>query len=131
LEATKQKLERSIGDLGVQSGLIAHTRDDLEILKHRGDRNYYEFTLVKGTRPSRVSTVSLQLKKANPKKAKYTLNVLADDRAIEKKDRTMFEPLQFYTGRDRQLYEVVVFTVDKNKVSGYLSAPKQLLAQAQ
>jgi hypothetical protein len=43
----------------------------------------------------------------------------------------MFEPLQFYTGRDRQLYEVVVFTVDKNKVSGYLSAPKQLLAQAQ
>lgn len=131
LEATKQKLERSIGDLGVQSGLIAHTRDDLEILKHRGDRNYYEFTLVKGTRPSRVSTVSLQLKKANPKKARYTLNVLADDRAIEKKDRTMFEPLQFYTGRDRQLYEVVVFTVDKNKVSGYLSAPKQLLAQAQ
>jgi hypothetical protein len=78
-----------------------------------------------------VSTVSLQLKKANPKKARYTLNVLADDRAIEKKDRTMFEPLQFYTGRDRQLYEVVVFTVDKNKVSGYLSAPKQLLAQAQ
>ena len=131
LEATKQKLERTIGDLGVQSGLIAHTRDDLEILKHRGDRNYYEFTLVKGKRPSRVSTVSLQLKKANPKKAKYTLNVLADDRAIEKKDRTMFEPLQFYTGRDRQLYEVVVFTVDKNKVSGYLSAPKQLLAQEQ
>jgi hypothetical protein len=131
LEATKQKLERTIGDLGVQSGLIAHTRDDLEILKHRGDRNYYEFTLVKGTKPSRVSTVSLQLKKANPKKAKYTLNVLADDRAIEKKDRTMFEPLQFYTGRDRQLYEVVVLTVDKNKVSGYLSAPKQLLAQAQ
>jgi len=131
LEATRQKLERTIGDLGVQSGLIAHTRDDLEILKHRGDRNYYEFTLLKGKRPSRVSTVSLQLKKANPKKGKYTLNVIADDRAIEKKDRTVFEPLQFYTGRDRQLYEVVVFTVDKSKVSGYLSAPRQLLAQAQ
>jgi hypothetical protein len=131
LEATKQRLERTIGDLGVQSGLIAHTREDLEILKHRGDRNYYEFTLLKGKRPSRVSTVSLQLKKANPKKGKYTLNVIADDRAIEKRDRTMFEPLQFYTGRDRQLYEVVVFTVDKNQVSGYLSAPKQLLAQAQ
>ena len=73
----------------------------------------------------------MQLKKANPKKGKYTLNVIADDRAIEKKDRTVFEPLQFYTGRDRQLYEVVVFTVDKSKVSGYLSAPRQLLAQAQ
>ncbi len=78
-----------------------------------------------------MSAVNLQLKRANPKKGKYTLNVIADDRTIEKKDRTLFEPLQFYTGRDRQLYEVVVFTVDKNKVSGYLSAPKQLLAQAQ
>ncbi len=131
LEATKQKLERTIGDLGIQSGLIAHTRDDLEILKHRGDRNYYEFTLRKGKQSTRVSAVNLQLKRANPKKGKYTLNVIADDRTIEKKDRTLFEPLQFYTGRDRQLYEVVVFTVDKNKVSGYLSAPKQLLAQAQ
>jgi hypothetical protein len=130
LEATKQKLERTIGDLGVQSGLIAHTRDDLEILKHRGDRNYYEFTLLKGRQSTRVSTVNLQLKKASPKKGTYTLNVIADDRAIEKKNRTIFEPLQFYTGRDRQLCEVVIFTVDKNKVSGYLSAPKQLLAQA-
>src|SRR6266849_211595 len=131
LEATKAKLQSAVGDLGVQSGLIAHTRDDLEMLKHRGDRNYYEFTLRKGKQSTRVSTVNLQLKRANPKKGKYTLNVIADDRTIEKKDRTLFEPLQFYTRRDRQLYEVVVFTVDKNKVSGYLSTPKQLLAQAQ
>jgi multidrug efflux pump subunit AcrA (membrane-fusion protein) len=131
LDSTKQKLERTIGDLGAQSGLIAHTREDLETLKRRGERNYYEFTLVKGRRPTPVSTVSLQLKRAIPKRGKFTLNVIADDRAIEKKDRTMFEPLQFYTGRDRQLYEVVVFSVDKNKVSGYLSTPKQLVAQGQ
>ncbi len=131
LDTTKQRLDRTIGDLGAQSGLIAHTREDLEILKRRGERNYYEFTLVKGKRPSRVSTVSLQLRKANPKRGKFTLNVIADDRAIEKKDRTMYEPLQFYTGRDRQLYEVVVFTVNKNTVSGYLSAPKQFIAQGQ
>jgi DNA repair exonuclease SbcCD ATPase subunit len=126
LEATKQKLEKTIGDLGIQSGLIAHTREDLDALRRRGDRAYYEFTLLKSKQSTRVSLVNLQLKKANPKKGTYTLNVIADDRAIEKKDRSMFEPLQFYTGRDRQLYEVVVFTVDKNKVSGYLSAPKQL-----
>jgi hypothetical protein len=124
LEATKAKLERAMGDLGVQSGLIARTRDDLETLKHRGDRNYYEFTLEKGKHPTPVSTVSLQLKKADKKKGRFTLNVIADDRTIEKKDRTMLEPLQFYTGRDRNLYEIVVFTVDKNKVSGYLSTPK-------
>jgi hypothetical protein len=124
LEATKSKLERVMGDLNVQSGLIAHTRGDLEILKHRGDRNIYEFSLQKGGRPTPVSTVSLQLKKVDGKKGKFTLNVMADDRTIEKKDRTLFEPLQFYTGRDRNLYEVVVMSADKNKITGYLSAPK-------
>jgi len=124
LEATKMKLEKTIGDLGVQSGLVAHTRDELEYLKHKGDRNYYEFTLNKGDKPKPVSTVSLQLKKVDAKKGKYTMNVLADDRTIEKKDRNMMEPIQFYTGRDRNLYELVVFTVDKNTVSGYISAPK-------
>jgi DNA anti-recombination protein RmuC len=124
LETTKGKLERAIGDLGQQSGLIARTREDLEYLKHKGDRNYYEFTLTKAKHTTPVSTVSLQLKKSDPKKGKFTLNVIADDRTIEKKDRTVFEPMQFYTGRDRMLYELVVFTVEKDKVSGYLSTPK-------
>ena len=124
LAATRARLESTIGDLGVQSGLIAHTRDDLELLKHKGDRNYYEFTLLKGAKPQPVSTVSLQLKKADAKKGKYTMNVTADDRTIEKKDRNASEPIQFYTGRDHFLYELVVWTVDKNKVTGYLSTPK-------
>ncbi len=124
LEATKAKLEHAIGDLGVQSGLIAHTRDDLDVLKHKGDRNYNEFTLVKGAAPSPLSTVALQLKKCDPKKGKYTMNVTADDRVIEKKDRNMNEPIQFYSGRDHLLFELVVWTVDKNKVTGYLSTPK-------
>lgn len=128
LEATKSKLERALGDLGVQSGLIARTREELDWLKHRGDRNYFEFTLQKGSKPTPISTVSLQLKKVDPKKGKYTLNVLADDRVIEKKDRTLNEPLQFYTGRDRTLCEVVIFAADKNQISGYLSTPKNLPA---
>src|SRR6266849_856824 len=124
LEATKAKLQSTIGDLGVQSGLVANTRQDLEILKHRGDRNYYEFTLLKGAKPQPVSTVSLQLRKADAKRGKYTMNVTADDRTIEKKDRNVNEPIQFYTGRDHLLYELVVWTADKNKVTGYLSTPK-------
>jgi hypothetical protein len=129
LETTKAKLDKTIGDLGVQSGLIAHTREDLDQLKRRGDRNYYEFTLVKSKRPTRVSTVSLQLKKTNPKRGKFTLDVTADDWTIEKKDRTLFEPMQFYSGRDRQLYEVVVMSVGKSSVSGYLSTPKRYGSQ--
>ena len=84
----------------------------------------------KGARPTPVSTVSLQLKKVDGKKSKYTLNVMADDRTIEKKDRTLFEPLQFYTGRDRYLYEVVVMSVDKNTIKGYMSTPKGAPAPA-
>jgi len=125
LEATKKKLESTIGDLGVQSGLVAHTRDDLEVLKHKGDRNIYEFTLAKNNkRPTPVGTVSLQLRKVDAKKGKFTLNVVADDRTIEKKDKNVAEPLQFYTGREHMLYEVVVFSADKNSISGYLSTPK-------
>jgi len=124
LEETKAQLQRTIGDLGVQSGLIATTRGDLDVLKHKGDRQYYEFTLLKGAQPQAFSTVALQLKKTDPKKGKYTLNVTADDRTIEKKDRNTSEPVQFYTGRDHMLYELVVWTVDKNKITGYLSTPK-------
>ena len=124
LEETKAQLQRTIGDLGVQSGLIANTRGDLEILKHRGDRGYFEFTLLKGAKPQAISTVALQLKKTDPKRGKYTLNVTSDDKTIEKKDRTQSEPVQFYTGREHMLYELVVWTVDKNKITGYLSTPK-------
>jgi multidrug efflux pump subunit AcrA (membrane-fusion protein) len=124
LEATKAKLQSTIGDLGMQSGLIAHTAGDLEVLKHKGDRNYYEFTLLKGAKPQPVSTVSLQLKKADTKKGKFTVNVTADDRTIEKKDRNVAEPIQFYSGRDHLLFELVVWSVDKNKATGYLSTPK-------
>jgi len=124
LEATKAKLQSAVGDLGVQSGLIANTRSDLEVLKHKGDRNYYEFTLLRGAKPQPISTVSLQLKKADPKHQKFTLNVTSDDKTIEKKDRNVAEPIQFYSGRDHLLFELVVWSVDKKKVTGYLSTPK-------
>ncbi len=124
LDATIAKLQNTIGDLGVQSGLIANTRGDLEALKHKGDRQYYEFALLKGAKPAAFSTVALQLKKTDPKRGKYTLNVTADDKTIEKKDKNQSEPVQFYTGRDHMLYELVVWTVDKNKITGYLSTPK-------
>ena len=123
LAATNAKLEHAIGDLGVQSGLIAHNGSELEMLKRKGERNYYDFTLQKNAKKP-ISTVSLQLKKVDPKKSRFTINVMADDRTIEKKDRTVGEPLQFYTGRDHLLYEVVVFTADKNSITGYLSTPK-------
>ncbi|MCI0403144.1 MAG: hypothetical protein L0212_06430, partial [Acidobacteria bacterium] len=107
LDATRSRLDSAVGDLGLQSGLIARTREELDELRRRGEKNYHEFTLVKGQGPTQLAAVSLQVKKADIKRNKFTLNVLADDRTVEKKDKTIFEPLQFYTGKDRQLYEVV------------------------
>ncbi len=126
LATTKGKLDHAIGDLNRHSELIATSHDELELLKHKGDRDYFEFTLKKDKDPTHLSIVSLQLKKTDPKKNKFTLYVLADDKRIEKKDRTINEPLQFYSGRERSLFEVVINTVDKNTVTGYLSTPKNV-----
>ena len=130
LASTNAKLDSAIGDLNGQSHLIARTREELELLRHRGDRSYFEFTLYRGSSPTPVSTVSLQLKKVNAKKNRFTLNVLADDRTVEKKDRGIAEPLQFYTGRDHLLYEVVIWTTENNRVTGYLSTPKSVTIAA-
>jgi predicted nucleic acid-binding Zn-ribbon protein len=127
LEATKSKLDRATGDMGVMSGLIAHNHDDLEELKRRGDRNYYEFTVQKAKTPQRVGPVQMSLNKADTKKSKYTMTVLVDDKAIEKRDKTAGEPVQFYVkGSARTTpYEIVVFDVGKNAITGYLSTPKE------
>jgi hypothetical protein len=127
LEVTKGKLERVTGDEGVMSGLIARNHDDLEELRRRGDRNYYEFNLTKSKHGEKVGPIQITLTKTDPKKSRYTMMVLVDDRDIEKKDKTAGEPVQFYVkGASRMSpYEIVVFDVSKNKVTGYLSTPKE------
>jgi chromosome segregation ATPase len=124
LAATKTQLTRVMGDAGVMSGLIATNHDELEELKHKGDRNYYEFTLSKGAAAQNVGTIKLQLKKVDAKKSKYTLEVSSDDKNIEKKDKNLDEPVQFYSGKSPALFEVVVNNINKNQVTGYLSTPK-------
>jgi chromosome segregation ATPase len=124
LASAESQLTSMRGDLNGHSSLIARNAEELEVLKHKGDRNYYEFTLVKGQKKP-VGTVSLELKKADAKKSRYTLVVYADDKQYEKKDRNLNEPLQFYAGKDPALMEIVVNAVSaKNTVTGYLSTPK-------
>ena len=124
LANAKAQMQRMMGDEGKMSGFIATNHDELEILKHKGDRNYYEFTLQKGAKPTLLSSIKLQAKKVDDKRSKYTMIVSADDRNIEKKDKSLDEPVQFYTGKDPVLFEVVVNNISKNQISGYLSTPK-------
>lgn len=119
-----EQLHAAIGDMGVQSGLIAKNSEQLDYLKHLGDRNYFQFTLRKGQPPQAISTIKLQLRKADAKHSRYTLDIFSDDKRLEKINREMDEPLQFYSGKQPMLYEVVVNRIGKNEISGYLSAPK-------
>jgi len=124
LADTNTQMTSMKGDLNGHSTLIARNADELEILKHKGDRNYYEFTLVRGQKQV-VGTVSLMLKRADSKRSKFTLSVFSDDKQYEKKDKSLNEPLQFYSGKEPMLFEIVVNNVSaRNTVTGYMSTPK-------
>ena len=125
LDATKGKLQSTIGDLGVQSGLIARNHDEVEELKRLGERDIFEFNLNKSAKgPQHVGPIQVVLKKVDTKHYRYTLNVVADDKSIEKKDKTVGEPIQFYVRGARAPYEIVVFDLSKDTAKGYLSTPK-------
>jgi hypothetical protein len=124
LEDTKSQLQHTMGDLGVQSGLIAHNHEEVEELRRLGERNIFEFNLAKKKDPQRVGPIQVAVKKLDPKKYRYTMNVLADDKSIEKKDKTAGEPVQFYVQGSRAPYEIVVFNISKDNMTGYLSTPK-------
>ena len=128
LANTMSQLQSVRGDLSSTNSVIARNHDELVTLEHKGDRNYYEFTLTKGQRKP-VGTVSMELRKTDAKHSRFTLDIFADDRTYEKKDRNVNEPLQFYSGKDSSLFEVVVNTINsKNQISGYLSVPKSVPA---
>ena len=124
LEKTIANLKATQGDLGVQSGLIATNGKELSALKALGERNYVEFKLAKTKAPQKVGDVSVLLKKTDPKKNRYTIDVIADDKTVEKKDKTINEPVQFLLSRASQPYELVVNEVRKDMIVGYVAAPK-------
>ena len=124
LAATKTKLQSAIGDLGVESGLIARNHDEVEELKRLGQRNIFEFTLGKTKKPQHVGPIEIQFRKLDAKHYRYTMNVVVDDKKNEKKDKTLGEPVQFYVSEARAPYEIVVFNLNKKQAKGYLSTPK-------
>jgi hypothetical protein len=125
LQKTITDLKSVKGDLGVQSGLVATNGTELQALKMRGERNYFDIKLGKTKQPQRVGDITLLLKNTDPKKNKYTVQVMADDKLTEKKDKNINEPVQFYTTKGGRIpYEIVINKVDKNMIVGYLATPK-------
>ncbi len=127
LESTRKLVDDTRSDLGMarsQFGtLIARNHDDIEQLRKMGERDYFEFTLPRNKQET-VAGVGLVLKKANVKRHRFNVNLLADDMVIEKKDRTVNEPIFFATGNSKQFYELVVNQVQPDQIKGYISTPK-------
>jgi hypothetical protein len=124
LDKTGSDVRQVAGDLGVVSGRVATNAKELAALRDLGERNFFEFDLSKPNQPQKVGDIRLVLKKSDPKHNRYTLQVLADDKTVEKRDKTINEPVQLYVSGNQQPYEIVVNEVKKNEVVGYLATPK-------
>jgi hypothetical protein len=121
LDATKNSLQMARSEMGT---LIARNHDEIDELRRIGTRDYFEFTVNRKAGAQKVGAVQVELKGTNPKRNQFTINVLADDKSFEKKNRSVNEPIFFYTGGSHSALELVINKVSKSSASGYLSAPK-------
>jgi hypothetical protein len=121
LDATKTSIQMARSEMGT---LIARNHDEIDQLRRMGQRDYYEFTVTRKAGAQKVGTIQVQLRDTNTKKNQFTINVLADDQSFEKKNRSVNEPIFFYTGGTRQAVELVINKVSKTTATGYLSVPK-------
>jgi len=121
LDATKNSIQMARSEMGT---LIARNHDEIDQLRHMGQRDYFEFTVQRKAGATKVGTIQVELRDTNLKKNQYTINVLADDKSFEKKNRSVNEPIFFYTGGSRQALELVINKVTKSSAAGYLSVPK-------
>jgi hypothetical protein len=133
LVATREDWGRQLVD--VKNGLserIAKNSSELADLRKKGERDYFEFDIRKNSKQpfNHVADIQLALLKTDPKKHKYNVAIQVDDQRLEKQDRTANEPVQFLVGRDQLRYEVVVNSVDKDRIRGYVSAPKDKVLSA-
>jgi chromosome segregation ATPase len=124
LEQTIATLKRATGELDNHESLIATNAKELRALRELGERNYTEFTISKSKKATRVADVMVELKKVDTKHNKFTIEITANDKTVEKKDRNINEPIQFYTGKAGQPDELVVNEVRKDTIVGYLATPK-------
>lgn len=137
LSSTQSQLDKTIaqlksvqGDLGVTSGLVATNKNELEALKLKGERTYLDVKLGRTKQPVRFADITLLLKKTDPKHNRYSVDVQADDKKTEKKDKEVNEPVQFYTAKGGHTpYELVINQVSKNQIVGYLSMPRETVGR--
>ncbi len=127
LDSTKNNLQLLRDEHGE---LIARNHEELDQLRRMGERDYFEFTLASKGAKEHVGSMQVELRGVNVKSHQFTLALYVDDQRLEKKNRAMNEPIYFYTTGSRAPMELVVNAVSKNKVTGYVSVPKNVATTA-
>jgi hypothetical protein len=121
LDSTREDLKMARSEMGT---LIARNHDEIDQLRRLGERDYVEFTISGKNKPQKVSNITVELKGVNEKKGQFTVNLTAEDRQLQKKNRAMNEPIFFYIHGTKIPEEVVINKVGKDTISGYVSVPK-------
>jgi hypothetical protein len=121
LEGTKNDLKMARSELGT---LIARNHEEIDVLRRMGERDYVEFTIQGKNKPQKIGNFTVELRSVDTKKNKFTVALTVDDVRTEKKDRTVDEPVVFYPRGSHQANEFVVNSVAKDKITGYISTPK-------
>ena len=121
LDSTREDLKMARSEMGT---LIARNHDEIDQLRRLGERDYVEFTITGKNKPQKVGNVTVELKGVNDKRGQYTVNLTAEDRQLQKKNRAVNEPIFFYIHGTKIPQELVVNKVGKDTISGYVSIPK-------
>jgi phage-related tail protein len=132
IASTQQDLNKSRAELqgnldstrNELSGSIAKTHAELVELEKKGERSYYEFDMFKAKRFERVGPIEVSLRKTNARHQFCDLHVIVNDRELVKKHVNVYEPVVFYTEQNGQPLQLVINSISKNHMHGYVSGPK-------
>jgi transcriptional regulator with PAS, ATPase and Fis domain len=126
IQSTRKELADARTEL---QGGIARTHDEVVVLQKKGERSYYEFDLNKSKRFQRTGLIGISLRKSNEKHQYADLALLVEDRELSKKHVNIYEPVLFYPVETRQPVELVINSIEKNHIHGYISQPKYSQAE--
>ena len=134
LASARRDFARDLSDVRTRlSDGIARNSSELALLRKKGERDYLDLDIRRNPKTpfQRVSDIQISVTKTDPKRQKYSVVILADDNHLEKRDRTVNEPVQFMVGHDQLRYEMVINAVNKDRIQGYLSTPKDKVLSAE
>ena len=128
IEATQSDLATTQSDLSNTrtelTGSIAHTHDELVLLEKKGERNYFEFDIYKSKQFQHDGPFGVRLKKANEKHQYADLELMVDDRNLSQKHVNLYQPVMFSTPDSPQPVQIVINSISKDHIHGYVSAPR-------